>query len=282
MKPKSKLLQFLSIPSGFVGAVVLLTVLLMAVFAGWIYPGDPWAMVGDPNLPPFSPGHVFGTDMLGRDVAAGVVHGARVSLLIGAIATLVAVLVGTVLGAVAGYHGGVVDDVVMRFTEIFQTIPGFLLALLMVAIFGPSIYSIVFAIGVISWPSVARLVRAEFLSLRTRDFVKAAQLGGQSSLRIVFHQILPNSWSPIVVAASLMMATAILLESAISFLGLGDRSMITWGFMIGAGRSTLLQSWWLSAIPGFAIFLTVLALNIFGDALNQMLNPRRRGGGGHA
>lgn len=282
MKSKSKFLQFLAIPSGFAGAVLLLAILLMALCAGWLYPGDPWAMVGDPNLPPFSPGYIFGTDMLGRDVAAGVVHGARVSLLIGAIATLVAVLVGTVLGAVAGYHGGMVDDLVMRFTEIFQTIPGFLLALLMVAIFGPSIYSIVFAIGVISWPSVARLVRAEFLSLRTRDFVKAAQLGGQSDLRIVFQQILPNSWSPIVVAASLMMATAILLESAISFLGLGDRSLISWGFMIGAGRSTLLQSWWLSAIPGFAIFLTVLALNFFGDALNQMLNPRRRGGGSPA
>jgi peptide/nickel transport system permease protein len=148
----------------------------------------------------------------------------------------------------------------------------------MVAIFGPSIYSIVGAIGVISWPAVARLVRAEFLSLRTRDFVKAAVLGGQSSARIVFRQILPNTLSPIVVAASLMMATAILLESAISFLGLGDRSMITWGFMIGAGRTTLLQSWWLSAVPGVAIFVTVLGLNLLGDALNQALSPRRREG----
>lgn len=279
---KDVLNRLLRQPAGAAGALMLACILLLALGAHWLYPGDPWAMVADPNLPPFSPGHPFGTDMLGRDVAAGVAHGARVSLLIGAVATAVAVIAGTVLGAVAGYHGGWVDDLVMRFTEIFQTIPGFLLALLMVAIFGPSLYSIVGAIGVISWPSVARLVRAEFLSLRTRDFVKAAVLGGQSSARIVFRQILPNALSPIVVAASLMMATAILLESAISFLGLGDRSMITWGFMIGAGRTSLLQSWWLSAIPGAAIFVTVLGLNFLGDALNQALSPRRRPAGGAA
>lgn len=274
--------RFFKIPAGLAGALMLGAILFVAVGANWLYPGDPWAMVADPSLPPFSPGYLFGTDMLGRDVAAGVAHGSRVSLLIGVIATIISVTVGTVLGAFAGYYGGTIDDLIMRFTEIFQTIPGFLLALLMVAIFGPSIYSIVFAIGVISWPSVARLVRAEFLSMRTRDFVKAAVLGGQSDLRILFRQILPNTLSPIVVAASLMMATAILLESAISFLGLGDRSMITWGFMIGAGRTSLLQSWWLSAIPGFAIFVTVLGLNFMGDALNQALNPRRRTAGGHA
>lgn len=278
---KKIIIRFLRIPAGLAGALMLGAILLIALSAGWLYPGDPWAMVADPSLPPFSPGYLFGTDMLGRDVAAGVAHGSRVSLLIGVIATVIAVLAGTVLGAFAGYYGGVIDDLIMRFTEIFQTIPGFLLALLMVAIFGPSIYSIVFAIGVISWPSVARLVRAEFLSMRTRDFVKAAVLGGQSNLRILFCQILPNTLSPIVVAASLMMATAILLESAISFLGLGDRSRITWGFMIGAGRTSLLQSWWLSAIPGVAIFVTVLALNFMGDALNQALNPRRRASGGH-
>ena len=276
---KGFLIRLLRQPAGAIGALMLLVVVALALGAHWLYPGDPWAMVADPNLPPFSPDYPFGTDMLGRDVTAGVVHGARVSPLIGIVATAVAVIVGTVLGAVAGYTGGWVDDAIMRFTEIFQTIPGFLLALLMVAIFGPSIYSIVGAIGVISWPSVARLVRAEFLSLRTRDFVKAAVLGGQSSTRIVFRQILPNTLSPIVVAASLMMATAILLESSISFLGLGDRNMITWGFMIGAGRTTLLQSWWLSAVPGIAIFITVLGLNLLGDALNQALSPRRREGG---
>lgn len=274
--------SFLRIPSGIAGLAMLGTVLAVALGAHWLYPGNPWAMVAEPNLPPLSPGYLFGTDMLGRDVAAGVAHGARVSLAIGLIATAVAVSVGTLLGAVSGYFGGWIDDLVMRVTEIFQTIPGFLLALLMVAIFGPSLYSIVGAIGVISWPSVARLVRAEFLSLRTRDFVKAAQVGGQSSLRIVFRQILPNALSPLVVAASLMMATAILLESAISFLGLGDRQLISWGFMIGTGRASLLHTWWLSALPGAAIFVTVLGLNFLGDALNQMLNPRSGVGQRHA
>jgi peptide/nickel transport system permease protein len=276
------LLRVLRQPAGLVGTLLLGFILLVALGANWFYPGDPWSMVADPNLPPFSPGYVFGTDILGRDVAAGVAHGARVSLLIGVIATVIAVTVGTVLGAFAGYYGGMADDLIMRFTEIFQTIPGFLLALLMVAIFGPSLYSIVFAIGIISWPSVARLVRAEFMSMRTRDFVKAAVLGGQSDVRILFQQILPNTLSPIIVAASLMMATAILLESSISFLGLGDRTLISWGFMIGAGRTTLLQTWWLSAVPGVAIFITVLGLNFMGDALNQALSPRRRVGGGHA
>ena len=279
---KSILIRFIKVPAGFAGILMLGFILFLAIGANWIYPGDPWSMVGDPNLPPFSAGYLFGTDMLGRDVAAGVVHGSRVSLLIGVIATVVAVVAGTILGAISGYYGGAVDDLIMRFTEIFQTVPGFLLALLTVAIFGPSLYSIVFSIGVISWPSVARLVRAEFLSMRTRDFVKAARLGGQSDLRIMFRQILPNSLSPIIVAASLMMASAILLESSISFLGLGDRSMITWGFMIGAGRTSLMHAWWLSAFPGLAIFITVLALNFMGDALNQALNPRRAQTGGHA
>ncbi len=269
------------LPTGAVGLLMLGAILLLALLAPSLYPGDPWRMAGRPNLPPFSAGYLLGTDMLGRDIAAGIAHGARVSLLIGFVATLVAVLVGSLLGAIAGYHGGRTDDIIMRITEIFQTIPSFLLALLLVAIFSPSIYSIVLAIGIVSWPSVARLVRAEFLTLRTSDFVKAAIVGGQSSSRILFRQILPNTVSPIVVAASLMVATAILIESAISFLGLGDRNFITWGFMIGAGRTMIRQNWWLSAIPGIAIFLTVLALNFVGDGLNHALNPRSRGQDGN-
>jgi len=266
--------ELLRQPACVIGLLIMLMVCLAAIAAPWLFPGDPWRMVAAPNLPPLSPGYIFGTDVLGRDVAAGIVHGARVSLLIGCVATLVAVLVGTVLGAFAGYYGGRIDDVIMRFTEIFQTIPSFLLALLLVAIFSPSVYSIVLAIAIVSWPSVTRLVRAEFMSIRTRDYVKAAIVGGQSGTRIVFSQILPNTLSPIVVISSLMVATAILLESAISFLGLGDRNMVSWGFMIGAGRTMIRQNWWLSAIPGMAIFLTVLALNFIGDGFNRALNPR--------
>lgn len=259
---------------GLAGLVFLLLLVVLALAAPLLYPGDPWRMVGSPQLAPLSPGFPLGTDALGRDVAAGVVHGARISLLIGLVCSLCAVVIGTCLGAVAGYFGRWVDDLIMRFTEFFQTIPSFMLAIVLVAIFSPSIGSIVFAIAIVSWPPVARLVRAEFLSLRSRDFVKAAVVGGQSPLRIIFRQILPNAFSPIIVTGSLMVASAILLESALSFLGLGDREFVTWGFMIGAGRTMIRQAWWLSAFPGIAIFLTVLALNMFGQGLNDALNPR--------
>jgi peptide/nickel transport system permease protein len=185
-----------------------------------------------------------------------------------------AVLFGVTLGAVAGYAGGILDDAIMRFTELFQTVPGFVLAVVLVAIFTPSIVSIVAAIAIVSWPPVTRVVRAEFLSLRSREFVQAAEVLGRSRFAIVFQEILPNALSPIIVLASLMIASAILLESSLSFLGLGDPNMMSWGFMIGAGRSVIRLAWWMSVFPGLAIFLTVLALNLVGEGLNDALNPR--------
>lgn len=259
---------------GMVGGILLLILLATALLADVIYPGDPWRMVAMPNIPPLSEGYIFGTDQLGRNIAAGIVHGARMSLMIGFVSTVVSVVIGTCVGAVAGYFGKRVDDVLMRVTEFFQTIPSFMLAIVLVAIFTPSLGSIVASIAIVSWPPIARLVRAEFLSLRDRDFVRAARLGGHSSFNIIFHQILPNAMSPIIVMASLMVATAILIESGLSFLGLGDRNFITWGFMIGAGRTMIREAWWLSAIPGVAIFITVLALNLFGQGLSDALNPR--------
>jgi peptide/nickel transport system permease protein len=224
-----------------------------------------------------------GTDSLGRDVAAGIAYGAHVSLLIGGVSTVVALLLGVTLGAVAGYAGGVIDDLIMRITEFFQTVPSFVLAVVLVAIFTPSIQSIVAAIAIVSWPPVTRVVRAEFLSLRSREFVQAAEILGRSRFAIIFREILPNALSPIIVLASLMVASAILLESALSFLGLGDPNLMSWGFMIGAGRSVIRLAWWMSAFPGLAIFLTVLALNLVGEGLNDALNPRlaNRRGGGH-
>jgi len=266
--------RFMGSWSGMLGAVMLLLLILMAAFADLLYPGDPWRMAGMPNLPPFSEGFVFGTDQLGRDIAAGIVHGARMSLIIGFVSTVVSVIIGICVGAIAGYFSGRTDDILMRLTEFFQTIPSFMLAIVLVAIFSPSLWSIVSAIAVVTWPPVARLVRAEFLSLRSRDFVRAAKIGGHSSFDIIFRQILPNALSPVIVMASLMVAAAILIESGLSFLGLGDRNFITWGFMIGAGRTMIRQAWWLSAIPGMAIFLTVLALNLFGQGLSDVLNPR--------
>jgi peptide/nickel transport system permease protein len=263
------------------GLLILLLVLLTAAFAPVIYPGSPWDMATAPFVPPGEEGMLLGSDSLGRDVAAGIAHGARVSLMVGAVSTLAALCIGVTLGAVAGYLGGFVDDAVMRFTEFFQTIPSFVFAILLVAIFTPTISSVVFAIAVVSWPPVARVVRAEFLSLRSREFVQAAEVLGKSRLAIVVTDILPNALSPIVVLASLMVASAILLESALSFLGLGDPNLMTWGFLIGSGRSVIRLAWWMSVFPGLAIFFTVLALNLVGEGLSDALNPRlarQRGG----
>jgi peptide/nickel transport system permease protein len=201
-------------------------------------------------------------------------HGARVSLLIGLVSTAVALLIGVPLGGLAGYAGGLVDDALMRFTEFFQTIPSFALAIVIVAILQPSIASIVLAIAIVSWPPIARLVRGEVLSLRSREYVQAAITLGQSTPRILVSQVLPNTLAPIIVMASLMVASAILLESSLSFLGLGDPSLMTWGYMVGAGRTRLIEAWWISFFPGVAIFLTVLALNLVGEGLNDALNPR--------
>jgi len=262
------------------GLVILALVGLLALFAPVLYPFSPWEMRGIPFMPPGEAGFLLGSDSLGRDVAAGIAHGAFVSFLVGGVSTVAALALGITLGAVAGYAGGWVDDAIMRFTEFFQTIPSFVLAVVLVAIFTPSITSIVAAIAVVSWPPVTRLVRAEFLSLRSREFVQAAEVLGRGRIAIMVTEILPNALSPIIVLASLMVATAILLESALSFLGLGDPNLMSWGFMIGSGRSVIRIAWWMSVFPGVAIFLTVLALNLVGEGLNDALNPRlarRRG-----
>jgi peptide/nickel transport system permease protein len=258
-----------------IGAVVLAAIALLALLAPVLFPGSPWDIDGRPFQRPFeSLAAPLGTDTLGRDIAAGIAHGARVTLLLSLVSTAVALSIGVALGAFAGYYGGVVDDAIMRFTEFFQTIPNFILLVVLVAIFTPSIASIVVAIGVVSWPPLARIVRGEFLSLRSREFVQAAVVIGQSNLRIIFTQVLPNSLAPVIVSASLMVATAVLLESALSFLGLGDPNLMSWGYMIGAARTVLRQAWWMSFFPGVAIALTVLALNLVGEGLNDALNPR--------
>ncbi len=257
-----------------IGAAVLALVVALALLAPFLFPEDPWEITGPPFRRPGEMGFLLGTDTLGRDVAAGIAHGARVTLLLSLVSTAVALSIGVVLGAVAGYHGGWVDDLVMRFTEFFQTIPNFILLVVLVAIFTPSITSIVVAIGIVSWPPLARIVRGEFLTLRSREFVQAAEVLGQGSGRIIFGEILPNALSPVIVSASLMVATAVLLESALSFLGLGDPNLMSWGYMIGASRTVIRQAWWISCFPGIAIALTVLALNLVGEGLSDALNPR--------
>jgi peptide/nickel transport system permease protein len=262
-------------PGGLIGFVILAIAIAVAVFGPELFPTSPWRMVQRPFLPPFSvKGFPLGTDALGRDVLAGIIYGARVSLLVGLVSTLAALAVGIPVGAIAGYFGGRIGDALMRFTEFFQTVPSFALAIVLVAILQPSIVSIVLAIAIVSWPPVARLVRGEVLSLRTREYVQAAIVTGQSHGWIIWREILPNALSPVIVLASLMVATAILLESSLSFLGLGDPNLMSWGYMVGAGRTVIRQAWWITVFPGIAILLAVLALNLIGEGLNDALNPR--------
>jgi peptide/nickel transport system permease protein len=272
---KAGLSRFFRHKPAVIGLLLLLCVLLAAALAGVVYPNDPFAMVGKPFQPPFGE-HLLGTDQLGRDLAAGVLHGARTTLLVGVVATVIATVVGVAIGGAAGYFGGRLDSLLMRFTELFQTIPFFLFAILLVAVLGASIGSVIFAISLVSWPPMARLVRGEFMSMRNREFVQACVSMGMGHTRIVFVHILPNTLSSIIVTGSLMVATAILIESGLSFLGLSDANTMSWGFIIGSGRSVLRTAWWVCAMPGLAILLTVMAINLVGDGLNDALNPRLR------
>ena len=261
--------------SGMVGLLTLAVVVAVALSAPVLFPGDPFRKVDRPFASPLGT-HLLGTDVLGRDVAAGIAHGARTSLLIGGLATGIAVLIGTGIGGLAGYYGGRIDDVLMRVTEFFQTIPTFLFAIVLLAILSPSVKTIIVAIAVVTWPPVARLARGEVLAMRAREFVQACVGLGMTDRRVLVHHVLPNCLSPIIVTGSLTVATAILIESALSFLGLGDPNVMTWGFMIGAGRTFLRTAWWLCTIPGLAILITVLAINLAGEGLNDTLNPRLR------
>ena len=255
-------------------------VIAMAATAGLVFPDDPWTMVAKPLLWPGQDATVpLGSDLLGRNILAGIFYGARVSLWIGVTATVAAIGAGLVVGALAGYYGGLIDVLLMRVTEVFQTVPPVIFTIVLVTIMRPSITTIVVAIALVSWPAVARLVRGEFIALRAREFVQAARAIGMSDARIIMTQMLPNVLPPIVVYASIMVASAILTESALSFLGLGDPNVMSWGLMIGAGREMLRTSWYITAIPGAAILLTVLALNLIGDGLNDALNPRLARGG---
>ncbi len=248
-------------------------IVAVAAVGPFVYSVDPFDMVGRPSVPP---GARFwlGTDVSGRDILAGLIHGARVSLMIGLVASVGATLIGLVMGAVAGYYGGLIDNLLMRATDFFLTIPSFVLAVVLVAIFSPTIASVTAAIAIVSWPSVARLVRAEFIAQRDREYVQACKALGMSDLEILARQILPNALPPVIVVSSLMVATAILTESGLSFLGLSDPNVMSWGYMIGVGRTVLRVAWWMSAIPGITILVAVLCINLVGEGLNDALNPR--------
>jgi peptide/nickel transport system permease protein len=259
------------------GAVLLALIVAAAAAAPFLFPEDPWNMVAPPLLwPGQDMAFPLGSDPLGRDIAAGICHGARMALIVGGVSTLAALALGVSIGAVSGYYGGWIGDALMRITEVFQTMPQFIIAIVLVTIFMPSIEVIIVAIALVSWPPLARLVRAEFLSLREREFVQSCHAIGMGDVAIIFRQLLPNALAPVIVTASIMVATAILMEAGLSFLGLGDPNVMTWGTMIAAGRESLRTAWYVAAIPGIAILLTVLSLNLIGEALNDALNPRLR------
>ncbi|TAI85048.1 ABC transporter permease [Pectobacterium versatile] len=262
-------------PTALFGLAVLFMVVAMALTADLFFPDNPLRLAGRPlQWPLQNPRFILGTDQTGRDIAAQIFHGTRISLTIGLIATFIAIVIGIAVGALAGFYGGVVDDVLMRLTEAFQVLPNFLLLLVLIAVFGSSLDTVIWAIGVVSWPPAARLTRAEFLSLRNREFVQAARSLGMRDMPIMFREILPNALPPIIVYASVIMAVAILLENALAFLNLSDPNVPSWGNLIGAGRSVLRQEWYVSAIPGVAILLTVLSVSLVGQGLNDALNPR--------
>ncbi|MGD9830630.1 MAG: ABC transporter permease, partial [Hyphomicrobiaceae bacterium] len=247
-------------------------------FAGpFLYRVDPFAVVGAPFTAPGDDMDVpLGTDHIGRDILAGLIKGGGPTLAVGLSAALITVFIGVLVGALSGYYGGFVDEALMRFTEFFQVLPPLILAMVLVAIFTPSLATIAIAIGVVSWPATARLTRAEFLKIRELEYVKAARTIGANDKRIIWRVILPNALPPLIVSATLVVGVAILFEAGLSFLGLGDPNVMSWGLMIGSSRQYILDAWWSITFPGLAIFLTVLSVSLIGDGLNDALNPRLR------
>lgn len=270
--------RFLRQPAPLAGLLFLLILGVLALAAPWLYPQSAWAMVAPPLQPPLATWQwPLGTDLLGRDPLAGLLFGARVSLGIGLLTLLSTLSLGILVGALAGYFGGLLDSVLMRLSDIFQVIPGLFLAVILVAILEPSTFSLVLALTLAAWPPVARIVRSEFLTLRQREFVLAARTAGLGPWHIVFVEILPNALPPVLALAGLVMATAILGESALSFLGLGNPEAMSWGSMIDGARNLARQAWWLSVWPGLAILFTVLAVHQVGEGLRVAANVRERG-----
>jgi len=268
--------MFLRNPSAIAGMAILFVVLAVAIAGPWVYPADPFEIVWAPLTPPFSEDAWLGTDYLGRDVLRTLIYGGRATLLVGAVAALLSVAIGLTIGAFAGYYGGKVDAALMRLTEFFQVLPALLFAMVVVTLFSPTIVTVTIAIGVVSWTGTARLTRAEFLKYKGLEFVRAERAIGAGNARIIWKVILPNALPPLIVSATLAVGAAILFEAGLSFLGLGDPNQMSWGLMIGSSRQYVLSCWWAVAFPGAAIFITVLAVSLIGDGLNDALNPKLR------
>ncbi|USG62512.1 ABC transporter permease [Sneathiella marina] len=268
--------MFRSNQSAVAGLTLLVFVLLFSLVGPIVYSVAPTDMVWMPLTPPGASEYLLGTDYLGRDILAGLINGGRITLTIGASAAVLTVLIGVTIGALAGYYGGWVDNLLMRITEFFQVLPNLLLAMVVVMLFSATLTNIAIAIGIVSWTSTARLTRAEFLRLREMDYVRAERAIGAKNRRMIWAVILPNAAPPLIVSAALSIGTAILFEAGLAFLGLSDPNNMSWGRMIGDNRPYILDSWWGVTFPGIAIFLTVLAISLVGDGLNDALNPKLR------
>ena len=259
------------------GLALLLVIILVSIIGPFLYPVDPfdiiWAPFTEPGVEAVVP---FGTDQLGRDILAGLIYGGKATLLVGISAALITVIIGISIGAMAGFYGGLADNILMRVTEFFQVLPPLLFAMVLVTLFSPSLPIVALAIGVVSWPGTARLARAEFIRIRNLEYVNAARSIGSRNGRIIARVILPNALPPLIVSSTLSIGVAILFEAGLSFLGLSDPNIMSWGLMIGSGREYILDAWWVVTLPGAMIFLTVLSVSLVGDGLNDAFNPKLR------
>jgi len=263
--------------AGVLGIIILLAVALFTYVGPFFYPVDPFEIVWAPLTAPWETSVApLGTDYLGRDILAGLIHGGSATLFVGLAAGFITITIGILVGAFAGFFRGAVDEFLMRITEFFQVLPALLFAMVLVTLFTPTIYVVSFAIGIVSWPTTARLTRAEFFRIRSLEYVNAARSVGSKNGRIMWRVILPNALAPLIVSATLTIGIAILFEAGLSFLGLGDPNVFSWGLMIGAGREYILDAWWSVTFPGFMIFLTVLSFSLVGDGLNDAFNPKLR------
>ena len=259
--------------TGGASAGFILLLVLLAILARWLSGGDP-NRLGDAIMQAPSWAHPFGTDDLGRDILTGVLYGIRVSLTVGFLAALAATCIGGIIGAVAGFYGGVVDLVFMRVSELFQVVPSFIVAAVIIALLGAGLAQIVAVIALLAWPQTARVMRGEVIRIRQLEFVDAVRCLGEPEFSILCREIIPNAAAPMLAVGTLLVGSAILLEASLSFLGLSSPEVISWGRMLNNGQRYLFSAWWMSFFPGVAIMLTVLAFNLLGDAVGAALNPR--------
>ncbi|WP_179381326.1 ABC transporter permease [Jannaschia marina] len=270
--------MFMANKAAVLGAILLGVILIISYILPLFITTDKLAYVASRHTPPLTEGGpILGTDYLGRDVALIVMHGGSTTLEVAGFAALLIIFVGATIGAFAGYYGGMVDRVLMKVTEFFQVLPGLLFALVVVALFGASTATIVIAIGIVSWPPIARQTRSEFMKQKGLEYVKAAKAIGASNARIILRTILPNTFPILIVQSTLTMGAAILFEAGLAFLGLGDPNNLSWGYYVGLNRQYFLTNWWAVSIPGFMVFLTVLSLSLIGDGLQDAINPKLRG-----